>query len=541
MEYQEQILAFQPHDEEEQATKSKTVTYINQFGRELLLRKNKEVHLVSSALILNPTLDKVLMVRHHLYKAYTFVGGHTDGKQDLIAVAAKEIKEETGLSYFFCLDDNILSLDILPVKQHIRQGKNVPLHKHICVTYGFIAPENQPVAINEKENSAVEWIFVNELQARCSEKHMLPIYQKVIERMKKIVKKRDRDLEICEMVLPLLAWYDKHARILPWRENIEAYRVWVSEIMLQQTRVEAVKPYFDRFMSELPTLKSLAEADDEKLLKLWEGLGYYNRVRNLKKAAQMVMQEYNGEFPRQYHQLLKLSGIGTYTAGAICSISFGKPVPAVDGNVLRVLARVMCSYDEITDSKVKAQRTQLLQEFYPVGRSGDFTQALMELGAMVCVPNGSPKCKDCPLCFLCKAYQTHTQEELPIKTKKKARKKEKKTIVLLCCDGQTAIKKRNQTGLLSGMWEFPNVSGLLTQVQLEQVLEQWQIKPKTIIQSMDKKHVFTHIEWEMSSYLVLCKEKNGDFLWVTKRQLEEEFALPTAFKAFSKVLPLEMK
>ena len=195
-----------------------------------------------------------------------------------------------------------------------------------------------------------------------------------------------------KIVKPLLAWYDKGRRILPWRESPTPYHVWVSEIMLQQTRVEAVKPYYDRFMQELPDIEALAKVDEEKLLKLWEGLGYYNRARNLKKSAEKIVIDYEGQMPDSYEELVKLTGIGSYTAGAIASIAFGKPYPAVDGNVLRILARLRLDERDILDAGVKrAVETELLQVI-PKDRPGDFNQALMELGAVVCVPNGMPKC-----------------------------------------------------------------------------------------------------------------------------------------------------
>lgn len=230
-----------------------------------------------------------------------------------------------------------------------------------------------------------------------------------------------------QIVKPLLSWYDGHARVLPWRENRHPYRVWVSEIMLQQTRVEAVKPFFERFIKALPDVKSLAECPEDELLKLWEGLGYYNRVRNMQKAAQTVMEQYDGAFPADYEKLLSLPGIGHYTAGAIGSIAFDIPMPAVDGNVLRVLARVKASYEDILKQSVKSSMEKEVRKIIPADRAGDFNQALIELGAIVCVPNGKARCGACPLAFCCMAREKGIVDELPKKKAKKERRLEQKT------------------------------------------------------------------------------------------------------------------
>ena len=209
--------------------------------------------------------------------------------------------------------------------------------------------------------------------------------------------------DLYKIVEPLLAWYEKNRRKLPWRENVSAYRVWVSEIMLQQTRVEAVKPYFARFIDALPDVSDLADCEEEKLLKLWEGLGYYNRVRNMQKAAKTVMEEYGGQLPDDYEKLLSLKGIGSYTAGAIASIAYGIPVPAVDGNVLRIITRLTQDESDIMKQSVKKRVEQALLEVMPQKRAGVFNQALMELGATVCVPNGAPLCEACPWKEFCLA------------------------------------------------------------------------------------------------------------------------------------------
>lgn len=259
-----------------------------------------------------------------------------------------------------------------------------------------------------------------------------------------------------ETVEYLLYWYDYNRRILPWRENPKPYYVWVSEIMLQQTRVEAVKGYFDRFLTALPTIKDLAEASEETLLKLWEGLGYYNRVRNMQKAAKEVVQNYDWELPADYEALKKLPGIGSYTAGAIASIAFHIPEPAVDGNVLRVMKRVAGSFDDITKASVKKELEDDIRVIMPKDRPGDYNQALMELGAMVCIPNGKPLCETCPLMHLCRAFKEETQAKIPVKPPKKERRIEQRAVMLVQCGDKFILHKRPKKGLLAGLWELPN-------------------------------------------------------------------------------------
>lgn len=339
-----------------------------------------------------------------------------------------------------------------------------------------------------------------------------------------------RELEKIEIprILPkrLLAWYDKGHRELPWRISPTPYHVWVSEIMLQQTRVEAVKPYFERFVSTLPNIRSLAEAEEELLLKLWEGLGYYRRVRNLQAAAKEILEEYGGEMPNSYPLIRSLPGIGDYTAGAIASIAFGLPYPAVDGNVLRVLARVCEDYRDITKQPIKRDMTKALVEIYPKERAGDFTQSLMELGATICIPNGAPRCEVCPLSDVCLASLNHTFDELPVKTAKKPRKIQKMTVFVLEKDGKLAVKKRESEGLLAGLWELPNCEGWLTQKEALGFLQTLGISVDAIKPMPDATHVFTHIEWKMRVYMVKCSGDADGLVW-TKR---EEMVLPTAFK-----------
>lgn len=332
----------------------------------------------------------------------------------------------------------------------------------------------------------------------------------------------------------LLAWYDQHARELPWRKDASSYRVWVSEIMLQQTRVEAVKPYFERFMQALPTLQDLAYADDDMLKKLWEGLGYYNRVKNMKKCAQICMKEHGGQLPDTYEELLKLPGIGSYTAGAVASIAFKKCIPAVDGNVLRVFSRVLVSEDDILKEKTKKKFQTIIKDYIPKDRSDAFNQALMEIGALVCVPNAMPKCNICPVSQDCIGYQTNQALRLPNKSKKKERKIENKTIVVLIYKDRVFLQKRPKEGLLSDLYEFITIDACLTEEEVKQYFQHLQIKE--MMKLKKTKHIFTHIEWHMNGYLVVLHDEPSTGLWKTREDLEDAYAIPTAFKAYKEAL-----
>lgn len=342
--------------------------------------------------------------------------------------------------------------------------------------------------------------------------------------------------QLAKIVVPLQDWYRTNSRRLPWRENRKPYRVWVSEIMLQQTRVEAVIPYYERFMERFPTIASLAACEDEELFKLWEGLGYYSRARNLKKAAQVICECHQGQFPEEYEEILALPGIGAYTAGAISSIAFGKAKAAVDGNVLRVITRLAQDGHDITDVKFRDQVTADLERIYPTEGRGDFTQSLMELGAVVCVPNGEPKCEECPLRSLCGARSSGTQLQYPVKKKKADRKIEQKTMLVLQFQDKIALRKRGNKGILSGMWELPNIDGILNEQQVMQWLTDKSLIAREIKAPVSGKkqlkHVFTHIEWHMTCWIVICENEGNDdeITWVTAGQLENEIALPTAFK-----------
>ena len=329
----------------------------------------------------------------------------------------------------------------------------------------------------------------------------------------------------------LLPWYDAGHRDLPWRQDREPYHIWLSEIMLQQTRVEAVKGYYARFLSQLPTIDALAKCDDDALHKLWEGLGYYSRVRNLKKAAIKIMEDHGGIFPAAHQEILALPGIGDYTAGAICSIAFDQPTPAVDGNVLRVISRIT---DDPTPIDLPAYKKKVqadLAAVYPE-RAGDFTQALMELGATLCGPNWAPRCEECPCRDFCLARKNGTAEQLPVKLPKKGRRMEDMTLFIAACDGRYALRKRPADGLLADLWEFPHVPGKLDTPQALEAAGSLGLNPREIFRSLDRKHIFTHIQWQMRGYFLEVTHQTEGFTWLTAEEIRRDAALPTAFRQF---------
>ena len=330
----------------------------------------------------------------------------------------------------------------------------------------------------------------------------------------------------------LLQWYAQGHRALPWRQDREPYHVWLSEIMLQQTRVEAVKGYYARFLAELPDIAALAACEPDRLAKLWEGLGYYSRMRNLQKAAKCIMEEYGGIFPTEYDEIRALPGIGDYTAGAIASICFEQPEPAVDGNVLRVLSRCMDDAAPVTEAAVRKEYAARLRDIYPEGRCGAFTQSLMELGATVCGPNGAPDCAFCPLRSLCLANVRGTQLLRPVKAPKKEKRVEEKTVFILRCGGAAAVCRRGEKGLLAGLWELPNVEGKRSAQEALRLAEAWGAHPRELIKSLEKVHIFTHIRWEMRGFYIECAEKCARFEWVDAERFQKDIALPTAFRQF---------
>ncbi len=341
----------------------------------------------------------------------------------------------------------------------------------------------------------------------------------------------ERNETVARLPGALLPWYRENKRELPWRNDREPYHVWLSEIMLQQTRVEAVKGYYFRFLEKLPTMEALANVDDEVLHKLWEGLGYYSRVRNLKKAAQIIMTVHGGVFPGEYAQVLALPGIGEYTAGAICSICFDDPIPAVDGNVLRVISRLTDDPTPIDGPVYKKQVRDALAAVYPA-EAGDFTQALMELGATLCGPNWKPRCAECPCREFCLGFARGTAESLPVKAPKKEKRIEQRTVFLLQCGNLLALEKRPDQGLLAGLWQFPNVPGKLETEQALEAIGEFGLRPRDILRQAERKHIFTHIRWEMRGYWIEVSEPAGDFRWLSREELGKEAALPTAFRQF---------
>lgn len=334
------------------------------------------------------------------------------------------------------------------------------------------------------------------------------------------------------MTAPLLAWYDLNGRTLPWRSVVTPYRTWVSEIMLQQTRVGAVIPYFERFMEELPDVSALAAVSEERLLKLWEGLGYYSRARNLQRAAKIVVSDFGGALPQSYHALLSLPGIGEYTAAAIASINFSEPVAAVDGNLLRVAARVSGCGEDIMDAKVRCLFRQRLDAAIDANRPGAYNQAMMDLGATVCLPNGAPKCEICPARTVCEAYKNGLTEVLPVRAKKKSRRVEERTVLLLFQGGKVALRKRPDTGLLASLWEFPSILGNLDESGVSLALAQMGLSAESIAPAGSAKHIFTHIEWDMKGYFADVAGENDDLIWVDAAAFDA-LALPTAFKKYT--------
>lgn len=333
--------------------------------------------------------------------------------------------------------------------------------------------------------------------------------------------------ELDMLPIPLLEWYQENARTLPWRSDPTPYHVLVSEIMLQQTRVAAVIGYYQRFMDVLPHVGALAAVEEDALLKLWQGLGYYNRARNLRRAAQKIMEEFDGEFPRSYEELLTLPGVGEYTAGAISSIAMGLSVPAVDGNVLRVITRITGDSGDIMAPNTKKRITASLRDIIPKSMPGEFNQGLMELGAMVCLPNGAPRCQVCPAAKFCTAYGEDRIDQLPVKSAKKARRIEERAVYLIFRDKQVALRRRPGKGLLAGLWEYPNtlmgeaLPMELTQVEFAGV----------------GKHIFTHIEWHMSAYTAQGPAELPDgWVWAHREALERDYAVPNAFQAFDAVI-----
>ncbi|HPE15582.1 MAG TPA: A/G-specific adenine glycosylase [Oscillospiraceae bacterium] len=329
------------------------------------------------------------------------------------------------------------------------------------------------------------------------------------------------------LTIPLLVWYGENKRDLPWRSDPTAYRVLVSELMLQQTRVAAVLSYYERFLRALPTLPDLAAASEEELLRLWQGLGYYGRARNLQKAARRITEDFGGRFPETYEEILTLPGVGEYTAGAVASIAFGVPVPAVDGNVLRVCARLLASEADVSLPATKKEIRARLLALMPLGRPGDYNQALMELGATVCLPNGAPQCGACPARDFCRAHLLGRETELPVRPPKKPRRIEERTVYLLFRNGRVALRRRPEKGLLAGLWEYPHAP------RGQDALAAWGISPLSTAPGGTAKHVFTHLEWHMAALLVeTADELPREWVWASAAEVRGRYPLSSAQRAF---------
>lgn len=522
-------MRFQPQTENEKQARDLLLAAWKAEGSDLLFRENS-AHITVSAFVMNFEMDKTLMVYHNLMQTYTWPGGHADGDMDLAAVALREVQEETGIPDAFLVSSDILSVSVFAVPSHTKHGAQVPAHIHYSVCYGFLSTERQAPRVKPDENSDVSWLPVDALADYCDEPEMLPVYARIVRQMRTL--KSEKEALYGKLPDALLPWYSENARDLPWRRNKEPYHVWLSEIMLQQTRVEAVKSYYKRFLSELPDIQALAEVSEERLLKLWEGLGYYNRARNLQKAAKKILIEYNGKMPSDYAAIAELPGIGAYTAGAIASICFDQPVAAVDGNVLRVIARITELFAPVDKSWVKESVATSLKDVYPMGNCGNFTQSLMELGATVCLPVGMPRCPVCPAKEFCLAHRSGTTGLLPVREQKKPRRVEQKTVFVLECDGCIAIEKRGSSGLLAGLWQLPNVADIQTAEAALQIVAEWGAAPVDLEKRLNRQHVFTHVQWDMACYYIRCRERCQCFIWADREALWGKYSLPTAFRMF---------
>ena len=341
----------------------------------------------------------------------------------------------------------------------------------------------------------------------------------------------------------LLEWYDANKRDLPWREDPSPYHVWISEIMLQQTRVEAVRDYYTRFLEALPTIRDLAEADEDLCTKLWQGLGYYSRVRNLRRAAMQIMEDHNGNMPRTSAELRKLAGIGPYTAAAIASICFDERIPAIDGNLLRVFSR-MTGYDhDIRSTAARAEAARFYEELFPYERCGDFNQALMDLGACVCLPGGVPHCEDCPWQNCCRARAEGTCLLLPVVKPKAKRRIEGKTVFLIYHQNRLILRKRPDEGLLAGLYEYPNTDGVLSEAEATSYLRSLGFSSFRLRPLPEAKHIFTHIEWKMTGWEVFAdkwdapdsEDPNSQGLFpASASDLRDTYSIPSAFSNFTK-------
>lgn len=345
--------------------------------------------------------------------------------------------------------------------------------------------------------------------------------------------------EILDFQDRLLQWFWANRRTMPWREEPSPYRIWISEVMLQQTRVETVIPYFQRFLAKYPTVADLARSDEEELLKQWEGLGYYSRARNLRHAAQEILERFQGEVPQTFEDLRTLKGIGEYTAGAVASMAFGQRVPAVDGNVYRVMARVTGCREDIAQGKTQKLLKAETRNVLPDHHVGDFNQALMELGATVCIPKGAPKCGQCPVKDHCEAFRETLQEEIPVKGKAKERRQEERTVLILEQAGCYAVRRREEPGILHGLYELPNVSGYYSKEEIQAMLAEKGMTALAMTALPEQKIVFSHLEWHLEGYQVKLKEEGGGYRFAPLQEIRESFSVASAFQGYLTLLENE--
>ena len=338
----------------------------------------------------------------------------------------------------------------------------------------------------------------------------------------------------------LLEWYSFNKRDLPWRHTKNPYLIWISEIMLQQTRVEADKVYYERFIKRLPSLEDLATIQEDELLKLWEGLGYYSRVRNMQKCAKCLVEKGYSNLPSTYQELIALPGIGKYTAGAILSIAFDQSVPAIDGNVYRIISRFYALEETISKASSYAYFATYLDKILPPKDCGDFTQSFMDLGSLICIPK-NPKCEECPLKEKCQAYLQKSVDKYPVIQKKKEQKIEERNVYLYIYQDKIGIRKRDNKGLLASMYEFPNDTESLSSIDIENDLLEKGISYEQVLEIGESKHVFSHIIWYMKGYLIYLNEPI-DLLWVSKTALFSQYSIPSAFSYYLHIInQLELK
>ncbi len=509
-------------------TQEQCERYLADYKEDFYTRK-APVHATASAFVMNRDLTKVLFAYHKIYDSYAWLGGHADGETDLLAVALREAKEESSLAEVLPYSHIPVSVRLLPVRSHVKRGEQVPEHFHLDVCFCLIAEESSKIAPKTDENTSVAWLNAEKLSDYVKEKNMLPVYAGCIAAIRRIEAKKRESLPLLPSLL--LPWFTENKRDLPWRHTADAYRVWVSEIMLQQTRVEAVKKYYERFLARLPSVFDLAACEEDELLKLWEGLGYYNRVRNMQKAAKLVVEKYNGQFPSEAAELKKLPGIGEYTAGAVASIAFGKPSPAVDGNVIRVLSRYLEDYRSSEELKTALQAP--LAKIYPEGECSAFTQSLMELGALVCTPD-SPDCSRCPLQAECLAYRSNAEDELPIIPQKKPRKTYDLNVFLMITPQGIGIRKRKEKGVLFGLWEFPNMPDENPSASAPEVLANLKLHVKGAISERRHTHIFTHLVWNMRAFLFdtddITPNVFPNLTYLPLSEIEAKISVPSAFR-----------